>query len=198
MWKQKQLSVVRGEVSAYTIWRRSGFLEAWVASVSSPEFGFQALIFMVHIPHRIHCEEKSSVFISVMLLSAEAKVKDAGENASHRFPVVNHGRIYLLWSRNETDSWCMKQTSQLTTAAIILDFGQNKEWISIYHVWMRDPFWTVINKIGPIWAATKSTYHIFKTTNANSLLFHLTIGRSLCSQYRNWVIISPLTRPVHT
>lgn len=63
MWKQKQLSAVRGEVSACSVWRRSGFLEVWVASVSSPEFGFQAQTFIVRIPHRIHCEEKSSIFI---------------------------------------------------------------------------------------------------------------------------------------
>lgn len=60
VWKKKQLSAVNvgGEVSAYGIWRRSGYLGVWVASVSSPEFGFQTQTFIVRIPHETCCEEK--------------------------------------------------------------------------------------------------------------------------------------------
>lgn len=98
-WKQKQLSAVRGEVSAGTVWRRSGFLEIWVASVSSPEVGFQAQTFTIRIPHRIHCEEKSSMFIQEMMLGAEAKVakaKDAVDNVSSLSSCLSWEDIFTL------------------------------------------------------------------------------------------------------
>lgn len=107
-WKQKRLSV-RGEVSAGTGWRRSGFLEIWVASVSSPEVGFQAQTFIVRIPLRIHCEEKSSMFIQEMMLGAEAQLAHSQRQkmlliTCRHFPLVYHGRKDSHCSRSKTDS----------------------------------------------------------------------------------------------
>lgn len=80
VWKQKQLSSVnvRGEVSAYGIWRRWGFLEVWLASVSSPELCFQTQTFIVHIPRRTACEEK------LPCLSQEASDKTECSRAKFR------------------------------------------------------------------------------------------------------------------
>lgn len=110
-WKQKQLSAVRGEVSAGTVWRRSAFLEIWVASVSSPEFGFQALTFTVRILPRIHSYPRND---------AEAKLAPSQRQKMllimcPHFPLVYHGRIFLVCSKSKSDSawknWKSKQTN---------------------------------------------------------------------------------------